>query len=1005
MAAGRIKGITIEIGGDTTKLVSALSKVDNALSKTQTNLRDINKALKLDPGNTELLKDKQNELARAISESKQRLDAEKEAYAQLASADQTEENVEKMRQLKTQIDLDTVALEDLEKQAKQASSVFGSQMTVAGQKMEELGNKVTAVGDKLASIGSAMTTTVTTPIVAGFAAAVKTTGDFDAAMSKVQAVSGASADDMVLLRDKAKEMGETTKFSASESAEALNYMAMAGWKTEDMLGGIEGVMNLAAASGEDLGTTADIVTDALTAFGYTAEDSGRFADILAAAASNANTNVSMMGESFKYAAPVAGALGYSAEDVAVALGLMANSGIKADQAGTSLRNMFNRMAKPTKESAAAMERLGLTLADDEGNMYSFREIMDQLRDSMANINVPLDEYNAALDELDAQLADGTLTQSKYDAALEELNQQTFGAEGAEKARAAAMLGGTRAMSGLLAIANASEADYEKLTAAIDDSSQAFAKLADGSVVPLNEALASGAEIVETYNGSAEAMANTMLDNLPGQLTLLKSQIEGLAISFGELLMPTVRQVVTVIQGFMDKLNALDESQKQQIIQIAAVVAAIGPALLAIGKITSLVGSVMTVVGQLMSFLGPIISSMGGLQAILTVITGPIGIIIGLVAALAAGFTYLYNTNETFRAAINTLITEVQTRFAEMLAAVQPALEGLKEAFNGLVTALAPIGAAIAGAFNGLISATAPFFEFIAASVVGLVDGFMGTVAPIIDIVTNTTNMITAVIQAFEALLQGDLNSFMTLIDSAIQSAIAIIINIIQAGFALIKGFFSAFGVDVVAVFTKLWNSLKVTVASIVNTLKTSFSSGFTALKSIVNTGINTVKSAFETMKTSIKSVFDNLLTNMKQWGKDMIDGFIQGIKDKISAVGDAIGEIADTIASYLHFSVPDIGPLADADTYAPDMMKLFAKGIRDNANLITDALTSSFNLSPILNQAGQTGINVQGTGSGSVQPINVNLTLEGDASRIFRLVNIEASKNYQVTGQVFNSTF
>lgn len=1005
MASGRIKGITIEIGGDTTKLVSALAKVDNALSKTQTNLRDINKALKLDPGNTELLKDKQNELARAITESKQRLDAEKEAYAQLAAADQTDENVEKMRQLKTQIDIDTVALEDLEKQAKQTSSVFGSQMQVAGQKMEELGNKVTAVGDKLASIGSSMTATVTAPIVAGFTAAVKTTGDFDAAMSKVQAVSGASADDMVLLRDKAKEMGETTKFSASESAEALNYMAMAGWKTEDMLGGIEGVMNLAAASGEDLGTTADIVTDALTAFGYTAEDSGRFADILAAAASNANTNVSMMGESFKYAAPVAGALGYSAEDVAVALGLMANSGIKADQAGTSLRNMFNRMAKPTKESAAAMERLGLTLADDEGNMYSFREIMDQLRDSMANINVPLDEYNAALDELDAQLADGTLSQSKYDAALEELNQQTFGAEGAEKARAAAMLGGTRAMSGLLAIANASEADYEKLTAAIDDSSQAFAKLADGSVVPLNEALASGAEIVETYNGSAEAMANTMLDNLPGQLTLLKSQIEGLAISFGELLMPTVRQVVTVIQGFMDKLNALDESQKQQIIQIAAVVAAIGPALLAIGKITSLVGSVMTVIGQLMTFLGPIISSMGGLQAILTVITGPIGVIIGLVAALAAGFTYLYNTNETFRVAINTLITEVQARFAEMLAAVQPALEGLKEAFNGLITALAPIGAAIAGAFNGLISATAPFFEFIAASVVGLVDGFMGTVAPIIDIVTNTTNMITAVIQAFEALLQGDLNSFMTLIDSAIQSAIAIIINIIQAGFALIKGFFSAFGVDVVAVFTKLWSSIKITVSNIVNTIKTTFSTGFTVLKSIVNTGVNTVKTTFETMKTSIKSVFDNLLTNMKQWGKDMIDGFIQGIKDKISAVGDAIGEIADTIASYLHFSVPDIGPLADADTYAPDMMKLFAKGIRDNANLITDALTSSFNLSPILSQAGQTGINVQGTGSGSVQPINVNLTLEGDASRIFRLVNIEASKNYQVTGQVFNSTF
>ena len=356
MAAGRIKGITIEIGGDTTKLTKALASVDNALGKTKSNLRDLNNALKLNPGNTELLKDKQQELAHAISEAKSKLDTEKEAYRQLAQADKTPENIEKMRQLKVQIDLDTVALEELEKQAKESASILGSQMQAAGEKIQEVGEKIKAVGDKLQTIGRDLTTRVTAPIVAGFAAAVKTTGDFDAAMSQVQAVSGATASDMTLLRDKAKEMGETTKFSASESAEALNYMAMAGWKTEDMLGGLEGIMNLAAASGEDLASTSDIVTDALTAFGYQAEDAGHFADILASAASNANTNVSMMGESFKYVAPVAGAMGYSAEDVAVALGLMANAGIKADMAGTSLRNMIQRMAKPTKESAEAMER-------------------------------------------------------------------------------------------------------------------------------------------------------------------------------------------------------------------------------------------------------------------------------------------------------------------------------------------------------------------------------------------------------------------------------------------------------------------------------------------------------------------------------------------------------------------------------------------------------------------------------------------------------------------------
>jgi phage-related minor tail protein len=353
-----------------------------------------------------------------------------------------------------------------------------------------------------------------------------------------------------------------------------------------MLQGIEGIMNLAAASGEELGKTSDIVTDALTALGMSAEESGRLADILAAAATNSNTNVAMMGDSFKYAATTAGLLGYSAEDVAVALGLMANSGIKADMAGTSLRNMFNRMAKPTKESAEAMERLGLSLYDDEGQMYSLRQIMDQLRQSFTEINMPLDEYNMRLDEMDGLLAAGDITQKQYEKSLKELNLQAFGAEGAEKARAAAMLGGTRAMAGLAAIANASTEDYEQLTKAIDGSSDAFAKLADGSVVPLNEALASGQEIIEQYNGAAEAMAMTMQDNLNGQLTILKSQLQELAISLGDLLMPMIREFVSKIQDIVTWLNSLDDAQKEQIMQIAAIVAAVGPALLLIGKVVN-----------------------------------------------------------------------------------------------------------------------------------------------------------------------------------------------------------------------------------------------------------------------------------------------------------------------------------------------------------------------------------------------------------------------------------
>ena len=949
MAAGRIKGITIEIGGNTTKLVTALSKVDNALSKTQTNLRDINKALKFDPGNAELLKDKQNELARAISETKEKLDAEKEAYAELAKQDKTPENIEKMRQLKTQIDLDTVALKELEAQAQQASSVLGSQMQVAGKKIEEVGEKIKGVGDKLSSIGSDLTMKVTAPIVGGFAAAVKTTGDFDAAMSKVQAVSGATASDVALLRDKAKEMGETTKFSASESAEALNYMAMAGWKTEDMLSGIEGVMNLAAASGEDLATTSDIVTDALTAFGYSAEDSGHFADILAAAASNANTNVSMMGESFKYAAPVAGALGYSAEDVAVALGLMANSGIKADQAGTSLRNMFNRMAKPTKESAEAMERLGIELYDDQGKMYSFRQIMDQLRGSMQQINMPLEKYNEELDSLDAALEDGTLSQKKYDAALEELNLQAFGAEGAEKARAAAMLGGTRAMSGLLAISNATEADYEKLTSAIDNSSQSFAKLADGSVVPLSEALQSGQEIIEQYSGSAEAMANTMLDNLPGQITLLKSQLEGLAISFGELLMPTVRKVVGVVQEFVDKLNSMDDAQREQIIKIAAVVAAIGPALLIIGKIVSGVGSIVAVVGKLTGLVGKVISSVGGLQGVITALTGPIGIVIAAVAALTAAFVYFYNTNEEFRNKVNAVIESVKEAFAGFIAQVQewlplilewvaPIIEGLKS----YLTALAELAMAVLGA------------------------------------------MVTWIRDKISAIQQ-----WMNEHQLFVQTTFSVIKTIIQAALTFIQTIFSSF-----------YNILGSLTRAITAAIRGDWKSALDNLKNAVQTALSAVAKIFETLKGTLKSIFSDIISAMKQWGRDMIDNLVNGIKEKISKVKEAVGEVANTIREFLHFSEPDIGPLADFSTYAPDMMKLFAQGITQNAGLITDAIQKSFNLQPVISGAmRQNAMALQG---GAVQPIEVNVVLEGTADRIFRVVNIEAGRNQQLTGNVFN---
>ena len=299
MAASRIKGITVEIGGDTTKLQTSLKSVNSEIKNTQSQLKDVEKLLKLDPGNTELLTQKQKLLSSAVSETKEKLTTLKTAAEQanqaLANGDISQEQYDALQReiIETENEL-----KKLEEQANQSATAV-QKIASAGETLKSTGDKVTAAGEKLLPATAAVT--------ALGVAAVKTASDFDSSMSQVAAVSGATGDDFDKLRDKAREMGSKTKFSASEAADAMNYMAMAGWKTEDMLNGIEGIMNLAAASGEDLATTSDIVTDALTAFGLTAEDSGHFADILAAASSNANTNVAMMGETFKYCAPIAGA--------------------------------------------------------------------------------------------------------------------------------------------------------------------------------------------------------------------------------------------------------------------------------------------------------------------------------------------------------------------------------------------------------------------------------------------------------------------------------------------------------------------------------------------------------------------------------------------------------------------------------------------------------------------------------------------------------------------------
>ena len=589
--ANRIKGITVEIGGDTTKLSKALEGVNKTIKNTQTQLKDVEKLLKLDPKNTELLSQKQKLLADSISATKDKLatlkTAAKQANAALANGEITQQQYDALQReiIETEQELRNLASE-----ANKASDSL-SKIGAAGEVLQN-------VGDKISDVGGKLTTHVTVPIMAAGTAAVKTASDFDSAMSKVAAVSGATGDDLDKLRDKAREMGSKTKFSASEAAEAMNYMAMAGWKTNDMLSGIDGIMNLAAASGEDLATTSDIVTDALTAFGLTAADSGHFADVLAAASSNANTNVSMLGESFKYCAPIAGALGFSCEDTAEALGLMANAGIKSTQSGTSMRSIMTALSGDVKFCSETFGEMEIATTNQDGSM---RELSDILADCRVAFN--------------------QMTES-------------------EKASAAQALVGKNAMSGFLALMNAAPQDIDKLSGAIAE-----------------------------CDGTSLAMAETMQDNLGGQLTILKSQLEELAISFGEILMPVIRDIVTKIQAFIDKLNAMDPATKQTIVKIALAAAAMGPLLVVIGKVISSVGGLMSFISKVPTMIAGAKTAFSTLGAAIGGISAPVVAVVAVIAVLIAAFVHLWNTNEGFKNSILSIWEEIKATFERLTSGI------------------------------------------------------------------------------------------------------------------------------------------------------------------------------------------------------------------------------------------------------------------------------------------------------------------------------------------------
>lgn len=840
--ANRIKGITVEIGGDTTGLDKALKSVNTSIKSTQSALKDVNRLLKLDPSNTELLSQKQRLLKDAIAATKEKLDSLKVAQEQ---AKQQLENGElgqdKYDALQREIVETEEELRRLQQEAATTNTAL-SKIDVAGQKMEAVGNSIAGAGKKMMG--------VTTVIGGVGVAAVKTAADFDSAMSQVAAVSGATGKDFDNLRNKAREMGSKTKFSATEAAEAMNYMAMAGWKTEDMLDGIEGVMNLAAASGEDLATTSDIVTDALTAFGLSAKDSGHFADILAAASSNANTNVSMMGETFKYCAPIAGALGFSAEDTAEAIGLMANAGIKSSQAGTALRTIMNNLAGDVKISGKAIGDVTIATTNADGSMRDLSDIL-----------------------ADCRSAFGNLTES-------------------EKAQAAESLVGKNAMSGFLALMNAGEGDIEKLSSAIDN-----------------------------CDGSAEKMAMTMQDNLAGQLTILKSQLQELAISFGDILMPAIRSIVSKLQGFVDKLNGMDEGTKRTIVTIALLVASIGPLLIIIGTTISKIGVAMQGFVKLANGVSKLkVAIQGGtgvlgkLGAALGGVSAPVLAVVAVIAVLVAAFVHLWRTNEGFRDAIIGTWNRIKDTISDFCQGIVDRLNALGFQFTDIVDVLKTV-------WDGFCQILAPIFEGVFNHIANILSTVTGVITGILDVFIgiftgNWSQAWTGVKEIFSSIWNG-ISSFFTNILNVIKGVADVVLGWFGTSWnevwTNIKTFFEGIWNGIATFFTTIWETLKNVVTVGIMAIGSILSAAFDiitlpfrfiwenckeiiiavwdAIKSKVTTVINAVASVISTVMNAIKTVFTTVWNAIKT----VVTTVVNAIKSVVTTVFNAIKSTATTV--------------------------------------------------------------------------------------------------------------
>lgn len=876
------------------KMIEAQSKIVDAekkkLDALKEELQRYEAAMEKGEGVVADLTQKHKEAAEQFGESSE--EAKKFAKQLDEAVKAQERNEKKVQSLRTQIVQQDTAVKNAEMSVRD----YNEQLDNLSKEEEDVGEKaketteggLSAFAVALGNLAADVITSVISKLGDMITQTIEVGSTFEASMSKVQAISGATSEDMDKLNDSAKRLGESTQFTASQVGDAFSYMAMAGWKTEDMLGGIDGVLDLAAASGADLATTSDIVTDALTAFGESADEAGRLADIMAAASSNANTNVELMGETFKYVAPLAGSMGYTMEDTAVAVGLMANAGIKGTQAGTSLRAMITRLASPTKESGTAMAQLGIEIEkvneNGERELKPLGELIGELRDKFGEIQMPVEDFNSQMatltrqrEELTAAYEAGETSEeayqkqiSKLDKSEEDLMNKAYGAEGALKAQYAAMLAGKNGLSGFLALVNSSDEDFEKLTKAVNESS-----------------------------GAASEMADVMLNNLQGDITKLSSAFEGLQIAIFEKLDAPLRELVQtvtndVIPLIKDVLNGVTGATERLNGHISEIFGGL------IEKATEFlpkaVSMAVDLVGRFIDIL---------VEQAPAIIDGAGLIIESLVDGLLKNAPKLITGLTSIVTKLISKLGELLPKIVTSIVAIIPDLvKALTAALPQLIDAVLTFGREIIAALPDIIAMIAEELPVIVQDIADVITEQL----PVL--LEGSIVLFDAIVQAIPEILPPLVEALPQLIDTVIKFLIDNGKTIAEAGITMFKALLEAVPVIVEAVVPLIPDIIDAITHTLIDNAPLLF---------------DATLEVFEELGRAILTFADKLPDYIFRLLEPVYDNFITPLKDGMTEIWDYLSELP-----FIDFIVDVFSKCVETVKTAIDKVKGFFTGLWSN---------------------------------------------------------------------------